>query len=86
MPGGWINRLPGVMVWLMTERTTLLGWLRLLGWTVVIDRDGGRWVGLARRVDDAGAEVCVGGSAPTQRELVSKLYNRALRGLALRAA
>jgi hypothetical protein len=72
----------------MAERkdTALLGWLKLLGWTVVIERDGGLWVGLARRVDGAGDELCVGGSAPSYRELVSKLFNRALRGLAVQAA
>lgn len=68
------------------EKTVLLGWLRLLGWTVVIDRDGGQWVGLARRADRLGAELCIGDSASSHRELVSKLFSRAIRGLALQAA
>lgn len=67
------------------EQTVLLGWLRLVGWTVVIDRDGGQWIGLARRADRMGAEVCVGGSASSHRELVSKLFSRANRDLALAA-
>ena len=68
------------------EETTLLGWLKLLGWSVAIERDGGHWVGLARRTDRLGEELCVGGSASSHRELVSKLYSRANRGFALQAA
>ena len=68
------------------EETVLLGWLRLLGWTVVIDRDGGEWIGLARRADRMGPEICVGGSASSHRELVSKLFSRANSGLAAYAA
>jgi hypothetical protein len=68
------------------EQTVLLGWLRLLGWTVVIDRDGNQWVGLARRADRMGLDLCVRGSASSHRELVSKLFSRAVHGLALQAA
>ena len=68
------------------EGTVLLGWLQLLGWTVVIERDRGKWLGLARRVDEAGKEHCIGGSASSHRALVSKLFSRAVRGLALQAA
>jgi hypothetical protein len=67
------------------EGTVLLGWLRLLGYTVVIERDGARWVGLARRPDLAGDELCFGGSAGSHRELVSKLFKRAIHGLELAA-
>jgi hypothetical protein len=67
------------------EETVLLGWLQLVGWTVEIDRDGSRWVGLARRADKFGMEVCVAGSASSHRELVSKLFSRANRDLALAA-
>ena len=72
----------------MVERagTVLLGWLRLLGWTVEMERDGSGWIGLAKRADVVGGELCIGGSATSQRELVSKLFNRAVRGLALQAA
>jgi hypothetical protein len=68
------------------EGTVLLGWLRLLGWTVVMERDGGSWIGLARRADTVGDELCIGGSAGSERELVSKLFSRAIRGLSLQAA
>jgi hypothetical protein len=76
------------MVYDMAERegTVLLGWLKLLGWTVVIERDRGQWAGLARRVDQAGQEVCIGGSASSHRALVSKLFGRAVRDLELQAA
>ena len=73
---------------LMAERegAVLLGWLRLLGWTVAIESDDGRWVGLARRPGTAGEELCIGGSAGSERELVSKLFNRAVRRVELQAA
>jgi hypothetical protein len=76
----------GKVVTIEREQTVLLGWLELLGWTVEIDREGGKWVGLARRVDQAGEELCIGGSASTHRELVSKLFSSAARSLALQAA
>lgn len=77
-----------MMTQAMNERegTVLLGWLRLMGWTVVIDVDGTQWVGLARRTESAGKELCIGGSANSHRDLVSKLFNRAVRDLALQAA
>jgi len=65
------------------EGTVLLGWMGLLGWTVEIERDGSGWIGLAKRVDGG---FSIGGSASSERELVSKLFNRAVRGLALQAA
>jgi hypothetical protein len=68
------------------EGTVLLGWLKLLGWTVVIERDGRRWAGLARRVDQAGGELYIGGTASSHRELVSKLFGRAVRDLEQQAA
>jgi hypothetical protein len=68
------------------EDTVLLGWLRLLGWTGEIERDGSGWTGLAKRADGVSGDLCIGGSAASQRELVSKLFNRAVRGLALQAA
>jgi hypothetical protein len=68
------------------EGTVLLGWMGLLGWTVEIERDGSGWIGLAKRADGVSGDLCIGGSANSQRELVSKLFNRAVRGLALQAA
>ena len=68
------------------EGAVLLGWMGLLGWTVEIERDGSGWIGHARRADAISGELCIGGSATSQRELVSKLFNRAVRGLALQAA
>jgi hypothetical protein len=89
--GGRIQRLQkgAVMaVQTMAERegVALLGWLRLLGWSVDIERDGVRWIGLAKRPAAAGQELTIGGSARSERELVSKLFRRAIRGLALQAA
>jgi hypothetical protein len=76
------------MVVSMAERegTVLLGWLKLLGWTLVIERDGGRWVGVGRRVGEAGEELRIGDTASTHRALVSKLFSRAIRDLASQAA
>ena len=68
------------------EGAVLLGWLRLLGWSVMIESDGGRWVGFARRPGSTGEELCIGGSASSERELVSKLFHRAVRHVALQAA
>lgn len=68
------------------EGKVLLGWLRLLGWTVVIERDGGSWSGFARRPAAAGEVTRIDGSAASQRELVSELFSGAIRGLALQAA
>ena len=63
------------------EQTVLYGWLQLLGWAVVIDRDGNQWVGSARREN-----LIVRSSAGTHHELVSELFSRAVHGLALQAA
>jgi hypothetical protein len=72
---------------MMAEREgkVLLGWLRLLGWTVVMERDGMRWIGLAERPDAGGGDICISGSAASRRELVSKLFSRAIRGYELMA-
>ncbi len=67
------------------EGKALLGWLKLLGWAVVIDHDDGHWVGFASRIDTLGAELYISESASSQRELVSKLLSSA-RGYASRAA
>lgn len=77
-----------IAVQTMAERegVALLGWMRLLGWSVDIERDGGRWIGLAKRPAPAGQQLTIGGSAGSERELVSKLFRRAIRGLALEAA
>lgn len=66
----------------VAEKTALLGWLRLLGWTVVIDGEGSKWVGFAWRTDGLGAERCISESASSHRELVSKLLSRARRRVA----
>jgi hypothetical protein len=68
------------------EGAVLLGWLRLLGWTVVMDRDGGQWIGLAKRPDRGGEDLYVSGSAASERELVSMLFSRAIQGQELLAA
>jgi hypothetical protein len=67
------------------EKTAVLGWLRLLGWTVAIDRDGSQWFGFAWRTDNVGAALCVGEIGSSHREVVSKLLNSA-RGLAFQVA
>jgi len=64
----------------------LLGWLRLLGWSVVVERDGGRWIGLAQRPDTGGTDLCVTGAAASRREVVSLLFSRAIQGQELLAA
>jgi hypothetical protein len=68
------------------EGMVLLGWLRLLGWSVVMERDGGRWIGLAQRPDTGGTDLRVSGSAASRRELVSLLFSRAIQGQELLAA
>jgi hypothetical protein len=67
------------------EKTAVLGWLELLGWTVSIDRDGSQWVGFAWRTDSRGAGLFVGEFGTSHPEVVSKLM-RSARGLALQAA
>jgi hypothetical protein len=68
------------------EGKMLLGWLRLLGYTVVIERDGSHWVGLATRPGRAGSDVCIDGSGRSRRELVSTLFTSAVRQLELQPA
>jgi hypothetical protein len=68
------------------EGTVLLGWLRLLGYTVVIEHDGSHWVGLATRPGKAGSDVCIDGAAGSRRELVSTLFSGAVRNLELQPA
>jgi hypothetical protein len=68
------------------EGTMLLGWLRLLGWTVIMERDGAGWAGRARRPVTAGQDFCVDGFAASERELISQLFSRAIRGQELFAA
>jgi hypothetical protein len=69
----------------VAEKTALLGWLRLLGWTVVIDGAGSRWAGFAWRTGSLGYERCISESADSHRELVSKLLSSA-RSYVLQAA
>jgi hypothetical protein len=64
------------------EGKVLLGWLRLLGWTVVTERNGGGWIGAATRPAVEGEELCIDGSAGSRREVVSELFRGAIRGLA----
>jgi hypothetical protein len=68
------------------EGTVLLGWLRLLGWTVVMEREGTRWIGLAKRPDAGGDDFFVSCSAWSRRELISRLFNRAISGYEVLAA
>ena len=68
------------------EGTMLLGWLRLLGYTVIIERDGSHWFGLATRPGKAGTDVCIDGEAGSRRELVSSLFSGAVRHLELQPA
>jgi hypothetical protein len=68
------------------EGTMLLGWLRLLGYTVIIERNGSHWIGLATRPGRAGSDVCIDGTAGSRRELVSTLFSGAVRNLELQPA
>jgi hypothetical protein len=68
------------------EGKMLLGWLRLLGYTVEMERDGSHWVGLATRPGKAGGDVCIDGAAGSRRELVSALFSGAVRNLELQPA
>ena len=68
------------------EGTMLLGWLRLLGYTVIIERNGSSWIGLATRPGRAGGDVCIDGAAGSRRELVSALFRGAVRNLELQPA
>jgi hypothetical protein len=64
----------------------LVGWLRLLGWRIDIEREGDEWTGVARRFDGYGEEHVVAAVAQSHGDLVSELFNSALCGLALQAA
>jgi hypothetical protein len=64
----------------------LLGWLRLLGWHIDVEYQGGAWRGIARRFDGHGREHCIDRSAETHGELASELYYSALSGVAFQAA
>jgi hypothetical protein len=68
------------------EGKMLLGWLRLLGYTVEMERDGSHWVGLATRPGKAGRDVCIDSAAGSRRELVSALFRGAVRNLELQPA
>jgi hypothetical protein len=63
------------------DGTILLGWLRLLGWKVEIDREDGQWVGLARRVGSAGGDLRIAATAESHGALVWQLFSGALTGL-----
>jgi hypothetical protein len=54
----------------------LLGWLRLMGWTVRIERAGDHWLGSATHVEAGGAELRVGGRARSHGDLVWTLFRR----------
>ena len=59
----------------------LLDWLRLVGWTVEIDREGDAWIGVARHVEAEGAEARVGGCATALTRLVWDLFIGAVERL-----
>jgi len=59
----------------------LLDWLRLLGWTVEIEREGEQWVGVARHAEATGPELRVGGCATGLTKLVWELFIGAVERL-----
>ncbi|MEN3343273.1 MAG: hypothetical protein V7644_2677 [Actinomycetota bacterium] len=59
----------------------LLDWLRLLGWTVEIEREADHWVGLARHADAATPELRIGGCAAGLTALVWQLFMGAVERL-----
>jgi hypothetical protein len=59
----------------------LLDWMRLLGWTVEIERERDDWIGVARHVDPTGAELRVGGCATSLTTLVWELFTGAVARL-----
>jgi hypothetical protein len=60
------------------DGTSLLGWLRLIGWQVEITRSGRGWSGTASRVTPEGDELRVGHKGTAYRDVVSELYRGAL--------
>ena len=64
-----------------TDGSTLLLWLRLLGWQVATDRDGDFAVGVASHRQADGSTLRVGGCARTDGELALQLFEAAMRAL-----
>jgi hypothetical protein len=64
-----------------TDGSTLLLWLRLLGWQVATDRDGDFAVGIASHLQTDGSILRVGGCARTDGELALQLFEAAARAL-----
>jgi len=58
--------------------SALVGWLRLLGWSVETGRDGDTFVAVARRVDepDVVAAVSAESAALLPRKLFSAAFDR----------
>ena len=65
------------------DGTSLIGWLRLVGWRVEIMRTGREWSGTARFVTREGDELQVARNGSGYRDVVSELYRGALGSLAL---
>jgi hypothetical protein len=64
-----------------TDGSTLLVWLRLLGWRVATGRDGDFAVGVASQLHTDGGILRVGGCARTDGELALQLFESAVRAL-----
>src|SRR5207248_11272868 len=64
-----------------TDGSTLLLWLRLLGWQVATDRDGDFTVGVASHLQADGRTLRVGGCAHSDGELALPLFESAVRAL-----
>ena len=60
------------------DGTSLIGWLRLLGWHVEIVRSGRGFAGTARRVTAEGDELRLTSNGLGYRDVVSELYSGAL--------
>jgi len=63
------------------DGTLLVGWLRLLGWSVEIDREDDGWVGLARKAGAHGDDVRIAATAESHGALAWQLFSGALSGL-----
>jgi hypothetical protein len=70
--------LMGAVMAFRRDGTSVLGWLRLLGWQVEITRAGRRFVGTASRMTAAGDDLRVVRNGSAYRDVVSQLYRGAL--------
>jgi hypothetical protein len=67
---------------LESDGTLLLNWLRLLGWLVAVDNDGGDgWIGVAQHDDPVRGSFRIEASAPTRGEIAWQLFEGAVSHL-----